>query len=467
MKITFIGGGAHRYISTARSMLDNDQLDISEIALYDINTQRAGIVGRFIEKTPEFRAKPCRVSWNQSLDKALEGADIVNIVIFVADALTHELATHACGRHGFICSQQMTPSGALNSLKIGAVVLDIARRMEKLCPDAWLVDFSNPVAVVSGVVNHHTKIFGLGVCEGYSNHLWDIPRLFGKDEMATDINVHCAGINHLSFISPSSTWNGRNLYAQIDELIASGPWVPPKLNDCWSKDKQTGMIAALEQLLIGYKRYGRMLFSTEIDGVATMNISGLYEPWAERLGKLTRADAEKAVANARQQRLDADKRLSMLLEKDNGQIDWNNPDPQNVYLQKKEGNMMVLCARARAGETIRLTASVPNNGAIADIPERFMVEFSQVIIDGQIRPSEKHSLTPALYPWVAAFSAHQTLLADAVACDCPETLFQAVSCYPVNRDSTRFWKMWREVFEISKDDISPNLAKVIDLLPKV
>jgi hypothetical protein len=53
------------------------------------------------------------------------------------------------------------------------------------------------------------------------------------------------------------------------------------------------------------------------------------------------------------------------------------------------------------------------------------------------------------------------------AYDCPETLFQAISCYPVNRDSTPFWKMWREVVEISKAEISPNLAKVIDLLPNL
>jgi hypothetical protein len=64
----------------------------------------------------------------------------------------------------------------------GTIVLGIARQMEKHCPQAWLFDYANPVAVYSGIVNNHTRIRALGICGGFTNHRWDLARIiFGRD----------------------------------------------------------------------------------------------------------------------------------------------------------------------------------------------------------------------------------------------------------------------------------------------
>ena len=475
MKVTFVGGGAHRFASASRTLLARrESLAIQEIALYDLNRERAATMARFIEMTPEFRAQPCRITWDQTLDEAIDEADLVCVVIFVGNPLTHELATHACGRHGFICSQNCTPSGAINGLKVGAVVLDLAKRMERLCPDAWLLNFCNPVAVVSGVINNHSKVFGLGICEGFGNHLWDIPRLFGRDEKAVDVDIHAAGVNHMSFIAPGSTFNGRDLYQQLDELLAAGPWVPPQLkgqwtqvslHGQWSQTSQDSIINGLRQLLTLYKRYGRLAFSTEHDGLALLNIGEVHEPWAQRLGQLTRADAERSVEATRLGRHAADQRLAALVQAASGQIDWDDPDPENSFLRKDEDNLMVLLTRAKAGERIRVATNVLNNGAIHNLPDRYVVEFTQIFEDRKLRPTRHHVLPDPLFPWIAAFAAHQTLLGDAIAHDCPETLVKALSCYPVHRDTKAFWEMWKELLQISSGDLSRNLAKAVDLLP--
>lgn len=470
MKITFIGGGSHRFASTARTLLAAADLQIDEIALYDINKTRADAVASFIEKTPEFTAKPCRILRSENLETALEQADLVCIVIFANDPRTLGLVNQACGRHGFMSnSWPMSPGCTLRAPKVCSIVLDIAQKMERLCPDAWLLDFSNPVSVASGIINHHTKIKGFGICEGFSNHLWDISRLFGKDEMAleTDTDMHCAGVNHFSFVSPKSLWKGRNLYQQLDELIAKDNWNPAVLAGSWSNESKMSITGGLEQLLLGYKRYGYLLFSSEADGLASMNVSGFAEPYAKRMAEQSDDQVEEMIKIQQQERHKSDQKFSALINMAPQEMDWNQVDAENPQLKKKIHDLMVLMARAKSGKTVRVATSVPNNGAIKNLPDRFIVEFSQVFENGQMRPSIAHELPTPWYSWISAFAAHQTLLADAIACDCPETLFQALSCYPVNRDSTRFWKMWREVVEISKDDISPNLAKVIDLLPKV
>lgn len=468
MKMTFVGGGAHRFASTARTILGRAEgIPVHEIALHDTDAARAETMATLIEKCPEFRANPCRVTRNQSLDEALDGADLVYVVICVGNRLLYELSTHACGRHGFICSENITPSGAINALKVGPVILDIARRMERLCPDAWLLDFSNPCAVLGGVAALHTKIFSLGICEGFSNHLWDIPRLFGRDEKAADADIHSAGVNHVSFIATGSRLDGRDLYEQLDELIAAGPWTPPRLSDRWNEEWKTNITGGLKQLLLAYQRYGRLPFTTEAAGMALLNISGLHEPWARRLAALTTADAEIAVEARKRAAQTVNKTFSDLAAAEPGSIPWNSDDMKFMHLQRNEDNLMVLLTRAKAGETVRVATSVPNNGAIEDFPERHIVEFTQIFENGGMRPTCRHSLPPHLHGYVAALAAHQTLLADAIAHDCPETLVRAMSCYPVHRDTRAFWACWREVLEISRGDVSPNLMRAIELMPSV
>ena len=120
MKLTFIGGGAHRFATAARTILGKSQtLTVREIALFDIDKARTATMAKIIAKSPEFRANPCTITSDPTLEEALEGADLVYVVIGVGTRLLYELSTHACGRHGYICSENITPSGALNALKIG------------------------------------------------------------------------------------------------------------------------------------------------------------------------------------------------------------------------------------------------------------------------------------------------------------------------------------------------------------
>ena len=77
----------------------------------------------------------------------------------------------------------------------------------------------------------------------------------------------------------------------------------------------------------------------------------------------------------------------------------------------------------------------------------------------------RQKLPDVLFPWIAAFAAHQTLLGDAIAQDCPKKLVEAMSCYPVHRDSRAFWDMWREILQISASELSLNLAHAANLIP--
>jgi alpha-galactosidase/6-phospho-beta-glucosidase family protein len=223
MNVTFVGGGSGRTLPVVRAALRwPGILTGGQVRLFDLNLERAETVGRLIQRTPEFAGSGCQVSWTTDADTALAGADLVSISMPIGSLRTTTRATEASDRRGFFGSDQMSLDGAFRSLIGGTIVLDVARRMERLCPAAWLVDFANPVAVYSGLVNNHTRIRALGICAGFTNHRWDLPRLCGRDEYDDSMAVVAAGVNHLSFIQ-RGTWHGRDLFDVLREHTPPGP----------------------------------------------------------------------------------------------------------------------------------------------------------------------------------------------------------------------------------------------------
>ncbi|HEY9249393.1 MAG TPA: hypothetical protein VIO38_09690, partial [Rariglobus sp.] len=82
MKITLVGGGAHRLLGILRGTLAvPGALAGGEICLYDLAPARAEAMGRMLLKTPEQRLAGCRVSWGLSLEESLTGADAVGVVM--------------------------------------------------------------------------------------------------------------------------------------------------------------------------------------------------------------------------------------------------------------------------------------------------------------------------------------------------------------------------------------------------
>ena len=188
MKIVIVGAGSYRVLGIMRSTLAvPGVLDGGEINLYDLNTTRSGTMGKLIMKTPEYKRAGCRVTWGTSLEEALQGADAVGVILVANSSMRYMLGETASLRHGFISSDNVSPNGSFAALNIGPVLLNLARKMETHCPDAWLLNFVNPIAVLSAMINNHTKIKALGLCGGFTNHLSDISRIFGIDEPAKDL----------------------------------------------------------------------------------------------------------------------------------------------------------------------------------------------------------------------------------------------------------------------------------------
>ncbi len=214
MKVTFLGGGSLRLLPILRGIMGEipEVFRGGEIRLLDRRQERAEAVARLIEACPEYQNVSCKITCPEEIDAALEGIDVLYLTMAARREPSETLAAFAAQEHGYYSSDQLSVNGAFLSLRLGNTILDIARKMEKLCPQALMLIFPNPVSVYSCMVNTYTKIKALGICGGFNNHRWDLSRLCGRNEFDPDWNVVAAGVNHLSFILRGE-YKGEDLYA--------------------------------------------------------------------------------------------------------------------------------------------------------------------------------------------------------------------------------------------------------------
>ena len=175
MIVTMIGGGAHRLLGTARGALKEGVFrNGGEIRLYDLNEHRAEVMAKMIMKSPEYKACPIKVTYKLTLDQALEGADLVSVTLLAGGGFVADVESKITTAYGYMSSDNISVSGAFLAMRTCAIVKNILDRMQVLCPNAVLLDFANPVGVVAAFGNLYSSIRCFGICEGHTNHGWDL-----------------------------------------------------------------------------------------------------------------------------------------------------------------------------------------------------------------------------------------------------------------------------------------------------
>ncbi|GAB2809012.1 6-phospho-beta-glucosidase [Actinoallomurus bryophytorum] len=230
MKLCVVGGGS----TYTPELVDGiarlrDTLPVSELALVDPDERRLELVGGFSRRIFARYGHPGVIRTTTVLDEGVEGAGAVLLQLRVGgQAARHvdETLPLTCGCIG----QETTGAGGLaKALRTVPLVLDIADRVAELAPDAWIVDFTNPVGIVTRALldaGHRA----VGLC----NVAIGFQRRFAKTlgVPASDIQLGHVGLNHLTW-ERSVLLRGEDVLPQLldrhAEELASGIGLPPAL----------------------------------------------------------------------------------------------------------------------------------------------------------------------------------------------------------------------------------------------
>jgi 6-phospho-beta-glucosidase len=213
MKLAVVGAGS-TYTPELVSGLtrERERLDVSELVLHDIDPERREVVGGLARRMLERQGFGGTLQITGALERALDGADMILIQIRVggqAARLHDETIPAACGCVG----QETTGAGGLGkAMRTVPVVLQIAQRARELAkPDAWIVDFTNPVGIVTRALldEGHRAI---GLCNVAINFQRQIAAHLGVP--AERVHVDQVGLNHLTWIR--AVWvDGRDVLAEV------------------------------------------------------------------------------------------------------------------------------------------------------------------------------------------------------------------------------------------------------------
>src|SRR3954447_19864578 len=197
MKLAVIGGGSTYTPEVIDGLVQfRNELPVDDLYLHDTNDQRLQTVAGFAKRMLARAGHPVHLGATRSLDDAVEGADAVLIQIRVggqAARMVDESVPLACGCLG----QETTGFGGLaKALRTVPVVLAIANRIREIANDAWIVDFTNPVGIVTKALldDGHRAV---GLCSAavvFQKHFAKV-----LDVGPERIELDHLGLNHLTW----------------------------------------------------------------------------------------------------------------------------------------------------------------------------------------------------------------------------------------------------------------------------
>ncbi|HUD16201.1 MAG TPA: hypothetical protein VMQ59_03020, partial [Acidimicrobiales bacterium] len=219
MQITIIGGGSYQWTpELLADLLGTDSLRGAHIVLEDIDPVPLDKMRALAGKVNESLGSGATFDTTTDQRQALEGADFVIVTISTGgfDSMAVDLDVPA--RYGIRQSVGDTvgPGGINRSLRNIPVLVGVAEDMGKICPDAWMLNITNPMTCLTRAVCRQTSVKTVGLCHEVGNWSMDLAIALGKPAEAVSPTV--AGVNHFPVVVALDV-DGADGFAILTEMV--------------------------------------------------------------------------------------------------------------------------------------------------------------------------------------------------------------------------------------------------------
>ncbi|MDP8222269.1 MAG: 6-phospho-beta-glucosidase [Candidatus Lernaella stagnicola] len=250
MKIAVIGGGSTYTPELIEGFIEKSAaLGLSELALMDIDDERLEVVGGFAQRMVAHAGNPFRVTLTKNRTAALEGASFVSTQFRVGKQAARHQDILLGLRHNLIGQETTGIGGMAKALRTLPIIFDICEEMDRVCPDAWLINFTNPSGLVTeAIVNYAGREKCIGLCNVPIEMKMTVAKHLGVPESEVDMDV--VGLNHLGWVR-KITVRGEDITASLLDFLSSeeGPKNIPDM------DFEPELIRALGAVPLYYDRF--------------------------------------------------------------------------------------------------------------------------------------------------------------------------------------------------------------------
>jgi len=202
MQVTIIGGGSYQWSPKLMTdLLGTPSLAGAHLVLMDIDPASLPKMEALFHRANDALGAKATVSTTTDRRQALQGADFVVVTISTGGFASMSVDLDVPASYGIRQSVGDTvgPGGINRSLRNIPVLIGIARDMEECCPEAWLLNITNPMTCLTRAVTRETSIKAVGLCHEVGNYCLDVAVAFGK--RWEEVHPTVTGINHFSVVT--------------------------------------------------------------------------------------------------------------------------------------------------------------------------------------------------------------------------------------------------------------------------
>ncbi len=407
-KITFIGAGSLGFTrGLVRDVLTFPMLKDSTLCLMDINAERLEFARASVQKIVDMGHYPAKVEATMDRAEALKGADVVLCTILVGETEVWRYDIEIPKKYGVDTNVGDTrgPSGIFRALRTIPVMISIVKDMERYCPKAILLNYTNPMAMLCRAMQRESFIQLTGLCHSVQGTAEMLAGWIGAP--MEEISYTCAGINHQAFYLKYE-WNGKDAYPLIHKAVT-------KNRDIYNEEQvRNEMFLHLDY------------YPTESSGH-----NSEYNAWFRKRPDLIEKYCTHGTG------WNPGEYAYILKEYQEAENTWKEEAKQwfdketPISLERGHEYAAYIINALKGGEIFGFNGNVPNTNLITNLPQSACVEVPVYVDKNGFRSVHVGPLPPQLVTLVHTSSMIEEMAVEAALTGDPHLVFQACAFDPL------------------------------------
>lgn len=413
MKIAIVGAGSPYSPEIVKELSGKRGIiPVTEIVLNDINLERLDIITGFLRRYASTTLHmDVKITAEPDLQKALEGASFVITQYRVGGNAARVRDERIPLRHGFIGQETTGAGGMMKALRTIPVAVGIAKVMEQVCPEAWMINYTNPSGMIAEGLSKYSKIRSVGLCAGGIRPAQEVSKVTGAPE--SSIRYDFFGLNHLNF-AYNITIGGKPLPEEtLREVLKSR-----------HHEATERFVNALGVFPISYIQY---YFRTQ---KKYNEINTAPQTRGERV-----LDLEKTIYDAYANPKCVDEPAELSLRGGGG------------YSQVAIGVLEAIYANVDRW----MVCNVPNQGTVRFLPDDAVIETGCIVNAAGIKPLPQPHIPKQVWGLVSAVKNYEQLAVEAAMTGDRDLALAALVAHPLVGDVDRAVPLLDELLEANRE----------------